>query len=89
MEKEQSIKSQNFENLFVQLSLVSIRPTNNAIPSGNFEMLSRLNKLDFFLTEWQSDLDYYSVFKNLHKSNSLRRESVSKLPVGMALFVGL
>ena len=66
---------------------------NNAIRPCSFEMLPRLNKLDlcrlYFLTEWQPGLDYYSVLKNLHKSNSLRSESISKLPGGMTLFVGL
>ena len=35
------------------------------------------------------DLDYYSVKKSPHNSNSLGRESISKLPGGMSLFVGL
>ena len=48
---------------------------------GNFEMLSWLNELDLcgpFLTEWQPDLDYYSVKRSPHKSNSFRCESISK-----------
>ena len=62
------------------------RPTNSAIPPGNFEMLSRLNKLDLcglFLTEWQLDLDHYLVLK---KSAQVQ---LIKLPGGMALLVGL
>ena len=45
---------------------IPYRPTNSAIPLGNFEMVSRLNELDLcglFLNEWKPDLDYYSVKK--------------------------
>ena len=45
---------------------------NSVIPPDNFEMLSRLNELDLsglLFTEWQSDLDYYSVIKSPLKFN--------------------
>ena len=35
--------------------------------------------LNFFLTEWQTVLDFYNFFKSHHKSNLLRHESISKL----------
>ena len=49
-------------------------------------MLSRLNQLDLcrLFKKLNDNLDYYSVKKSPHKSNSLRRESISKLPWGMA-----
>ena len=48
---------------------------------GNYEMLSRLNELDLctlLKTEWQPDLDNFSVKNSPHKSNSFRCESISK-----------
>ena len=51
------------------------------MPPGNFEMLLRLNEWDLlgpFLTEWQPDLDHYSVKRSPQKSNLFRCESISK-----------
>ena len=66
---------------------------NSAIPPGNIEMLSRLNKLDLCgLFFWLNDnltKTIIQFLKSPHKPNSLRRESISKLPGGMALFIGL
>ena len=50
------------------------RPTNIAIPPGNFEIPLRLNKWDlfgFFLNEFQPDLDHYSVKRSLHRSSKV------------------
>ena len=58
----------------------------------NFEMLSRLNELELcelFSTELYSRSGCHSVKKSPHMSDSFRRESISKLPGGRALFVGL
>ena len=49
---------------------IPYRPRNSDTPPGNFVMLSRLNKLDLcelFFTEWQPDLDHFSV-KKVHTS---------------------
>ena len=64
----------------------------SAILPGNFEILSRPNELDLcglFLTEEWCRSGCHSVKKSPNKSNLLGRESISKLPGGMALFVGL
>ena len=53
------------------------------IRSGNFEMLSCLNELELcglFLTEEWSRSGCHSVKKSPHKSDSFRRDSISKLP---------
>ena len=71
---------------------IPLRPTNSAIPPGNFEMLSRLNELDLcglFKLNNRLGQVVIQLKKSPHKSNSFRRESISKLPGGMALLVGL
>ena len=69
------------------------RPMNSAIPPGNFEILSRLKKLDLCgLKKKLNNILYQVVIqskKNPHKSNLFKRESISKLPGGMSLFVFL
>ena len=61
------------------------------IRPGNFEMLSRLNELDLcglFLTEEWSKSGCHLVFLKIpQKSNSFRRESISKLPGGKPMNV--
>ena len=42
-----------------------------------------------FLINLFYNLKSYSVLKSPHKSSSLRRESISMLPGGTALYVGL
>ena len=56
-------------------------------------MLSRPNELDLCrlflkLNNGKGQVVIQSK-KSLHKSNSIRRESISNLPGGMALFVGI
>ena len=62
---------------------------NKAIPHHNFEMLSLLSGLEFLgLFYWIMVYVMLSFSKKSPKnSKPLRRESVSKLPWGMALFV--
>ena len=57
----------------------------------NSEMLSPLNELDLCGLKLNNSLCQVVIQskKSLHKSNSFRRESISKLLGGMALFVGL
>ena len=69
------------------------RPMNSAIPPGNFETLSGLNELDLtrlFFLKLNNSLGQVVIKskKSQHKSNLIRRESISKLPGGMALLVG-
>ena len=44
--------------------------------------------MDFFLTEQCSRLGCNSVNKSLHKSSFFRRDSITKLPGGVSLFLG-
>ena len=50
-------------------------------------MLSRQSELDFFLLNDNLIKTITQFKKSLHKFNSFRREIISKLPGGMALYV--
>ena len=54
-----------------------------------FINLRFLQKMDYQKTEWDQARFSSLVLQFADKSNSLRREIISKLPGGMALFVGL